>query len=464
MQAYGGFWALWTEYHKVTFDGKNRLILLNPGITEISVIEIYSSWKEWVRLYDNSKWLPAMRVVGGDQIQGDAYLGATYFVTNGWRIRPYEENHTLIIDGNLYTDPFGESPFVTAAGNVSVAIQSTFSALIYSTLAQQEEIEHTVFNQGVTIDTTLASTNYGTEYPLGTPFKPIGNLPDAILIAKARGFQKIYVIGNLIIDNGHNVSAMHIYGQGATLNVTKTLITMVSGCITSTAHFHDCRITGYQGGEGNFHNCIISGLSNAHCHYVSCGFVYASPFTIQHSNTISGTHITDLHNCYSDELVPIIDRNGTRLNQIYNSYTGRIKFINQNRSTESGTVWINLNGGTIELDSSCTQGAFYISGTGTVIDNSAGSVVNTDQLHTPETIANRVWQHSSGASVITGTDKLALLEKILRNKTVMDQTTGKMTVYNDDGVTPLLVADVFEDSSGTLPYRGQGADRRERLT
>jgi hypothetical protein len=58
---------------------------------------------------------------------------------------------------------------------------------------------------------------------------------------------------------------------------------------------------------------------------------------------------------------------------------------------------------------------------------------------------------------------LAIIAKILRNKTVTDPATGVMTVYDDNGTSVLLEADLFENAAGTQQYRGQGAERRERL-
>lgn len=55
------------------------------------------------------------------------------------------------------------------------------------------------------------------------------------------------------------------------------------------------------------------------------------------------------------------------------------------------------------------------------------------------------------------------IQKILRNKTITDPTTGVMTVYDDDGVTPFITANVYQDADGLTNYQGQGADRRERL-
>ena len=80
-------------------------------------------------------------------------------------------------------------------------------------------------------------------------------------------------------------------------------------------------------------------------------------------------------------------------------------------------------------------------------------------------IADAVWQRQLSAhtdpEVFGGL--LALLGKIARNKTVTDPASGTITVFDDDGVTPLLSADLFENVAGTQPYRGDGADRRERL-
>lgn len=58
---------------------------------------------------------------------------------------------------------------------------------------------------------------------------------------------------------------------------------------------------------------------------------------------------------------------------------------------------------------------------------------------------------------------ISTISKVLRNKSVTDSVTGRMTVYDDDGVTPLLVANLYQDAAGTTPYAGKGAERRERL-
>lgn len=58
---------------------------------------------------------------------------------------------------------------------------------------------------------------------------------------------------------------------------------------------------------------------------------------------------------------------------------------------------------------------------------------------------------------------LTIVQKILRNKTVTDPVTGVMTVYDDDGTNVLFSAQLYENTAETQPYRGQGAEVRERL-
>lgn len=68
-----------------------------------------------------------------------------------------------------------------------------------------------------------------------------------------------------------------------------------------------------------------------------------------------------------------------------------------------------------------------------------------------------------GGLTLTQDQRLTRIEKILRNKLITDPSTGTMRLYDDDGTTLLLEADVFQDAAGATPYQGQGAERRERL-
>jgi len=52
---------------KITFDGGNKLIIVNNGETSLDVgLDLYSAWKEWMLLSDNSKYPIAFSAIGGD--------------------------------------------------------------------------------------------------------------------------------------------------------------------------------------------------------------------------------------------------------------------------------------------------------------------------------------------------------------------------------------------------------------
>lgn len=67
-------------------------------------------------------------------------------------------------------------------------------------------------------------------------------------------------------------------------------------------------------------------------------------------------------------------------------------------------------------------------------------------------------------STLATAAQATLILKILRNKTATDPSTGIMTVYDDDGVTPLLTANIYQDVSATTPYDGNGINLKDRLT
>jgi hypothetical protein len=116
----------------VTFDGPNKLIIEIANGTEnsLDVVEIYSEWKEWVRTSDNSKFLQAFTPVGGDPITGTLSLDITYFLENGWRIRPAELDHKLTLVGNLFTREPGESVNVDTIGAFTVNVEQQLSTVV----------------------------------------------------------------------------------------------------------------------------------------------------------------------------------------------------------------------------------------------------------------------------------------------------------------------------------------------
>jgi hypothetical protein len=146
---------------KVSFDGLNKIINVTQapvgGYIDLDVkVDLYSDWKEWVLENDNSKYLMAMSAVGGDPLPGSRALGSTFFLTNNWKIRSYESNHVLRVEGNLYCDD-GAIPYVSTLGNYNVMVISSVSSLVDvvttggSALTQPEHDKLMALSDGTTI-------------------------------------------------------------------------------------------------------------------------------------------------------------------------------------------------------------------------------------------------------------------------------------------------------------------------
>lgn len=107
------------------FDGPNKRITLDSQ-SVIEVSDLYSRWKDWVATSDNSKYLPAFSVVGGDAISPTANLAVNVFVRNdlGWRIAPPEEDIDILLSGNIYP-ALSSSPWRAApAGDFQTSINT----------------------------------------------------------------------------------------------------------------------------------------------------------------------------------------------------------------------------------------------------------------------------------------------------------------------------------------------------
>ena len=107
----------------MVFDGLNKRIILNS--TSVTASEIWSRYMDWLGAdSNNAKWGLAMTQIGGDDLGSGLYVPIYVFLQNGWRVRPMEASHQLMITGNLFVAE-GGSPLVNTLGNYNVIAQYT---------------------------------------------------------------------------------------------------------------------------------------------------------------------------------------------------------------------------------------------------------------------------------------------------------------------------------------------------
>jgi hypothetical protein len=108
-----------TQDHVVQFHGPTKTIWILENVEEVLVKEhLYSDWKEWIAIYDHSKYLQAFETEGGRPISATERLGDSYLLINDWVIRQKNADTPVNIIGNLYAydlagdpkDPYGNDP------------------------------------------------------------------------------------------------------------------------------------------------------------------------------------------------------------------------------------------------------------------------------------------------------------------------------------------------------------------
>lgn len=118
----------------MTFDGPNKLIIL--AATSLDLAGLWSAWKDWL-LAGNAGYALALETVGGEPIDPTAgtLVPLYLFIRNGWKIRPMESDHTLVVSGGTLVVSGGGDPFVSTIGDFTVRIryQQPVQAIGYST-------------------------------------------------------------------------------------------------------------------------------------------------------------------------------------------------------------------------------------------------------------------------------------------------------------------------------------------
>jgi hypothetical protein len=373
---------------KVTFDPINLIIaeISVGGDNEILWQEIYSEWKAWL-LADLARlgYPQAFRYVGSDPISPVQNLGSTFFLMNGWRVRPAELSHKLTLVGNCFVEGGIGSVVVPTLGAHTINVEMRVSNLTDAVLINSPELEYASFNGGVTIDVLNGYAGTGKNPDgnnIGTPLAPSNNLTDAMMIALIRGFKKFFVIGNLLLDAGGDYHGMTFIGE----SMTRTVFTISNAANVSNCVFQNANVNGYLDGGSTIRDCVIGTLYYADGYISNC---LLAPLADIH---LSGAAQASIIDCWCDAAneneSPIIDMGGVGSSLVVRGYAGSLKFINKH-GPESASVGISE--GHVVIESSCDNGSFEISGQGFLTDNStAPCTVDSYELINTYTISSLV--------------------------------------------------------------------------
>ena len=268
-------------------------------------------------------------------------------------------------------------------------------------LIQTREIEYASFEGDVTID--VVNGTAGTLYPIGTKLQPTNNISNANIIANLRGFNKIYVIGDLTLTYGDNLDNFIVRGE----STIKTTITIDEDASVTGTEFKNATIEGTLDGDNALDNCFIKTLNYIEGNVYNC---LLGDYII----TLGGSDTTRFLGCWSGvsnlTSQPIINMGGSGRNLALREWSGDLKITNL---TGNNNAIIDMVSGHVIIDQTVTSGTIKIRGVGSVEDNSTGTAVVIDGTLSQECISNTVWDEPLSAHTTPGTIGEKIGKKLL---------------------------------------------------
>lgn len=340
-----------------TFNGITKRITVT-GVTEVDVKDLYSSWKEWAVAGDNLKYSQALRTIGGDPTVEGQSAPSYYFLTNGWRIIIDAINVSFSF--NIYSDD-GENPIITLNGATALVNNSDIGIV-------KTAIDQVVDYQGyIHVDTDGES---GTEYPFGTPARPVNNLADACVLSGTFGIDDILI--HSVTDTPFSMSgvgAPHTYhGKSRDVLVSTEDATYTA---LNRSVFNNLTLSGdMKLAEVEVNTCHIGDVSNAYGYFMNCG--------LEGSLHVGMNEYVFLIDCYSNipgNTSPVLDLNPNGPCQAsVRRYSGGLTIKNLQDPADIATI--EYVSGKATLDSTNTAGEISVRGAVKVTDNSNGTAVD----------------------------------------------------------------------------------------
>ena len=407
-----------------TFDGVNRLIVLPSGSTTLDIADLYSRWKDWSVTDDNTKFVEAFRTTGGDPLTPGVTAGAYFFIRNdlGWRIRPAEEDATILVSGNLAPEDSSIPILVPTLGDFSVLLAGLQP--VTQNVSELLELQQSTSYGGYVV---LAPQEgfAGTSYPTGQHQRPVNNLTDALAICAANGVEVILLEGDHVLDQALPES-FNIRGEAGTVGSSIDL----NGQAVNKCTFTQLQVSGAGTGIVEMDLCSLDTVSGVTGVFRQCGF--------QNTFTFAAGNYVFAH-CFSEipgTAKPIFDYNGAAANASFRAYSGG--FDMRNCTHASATTTIDVISASILLQSSCTAGAVVVRGVGDFTDNSTMTVKDIGFVLGGQLFTDVLDEPNSIEAGLTMREALRL---------ILAATAGKVTGADTSTVT---IRNAFADTKNRI--------------
>jgi hypothetical protein len=406
----------------------------------------------------------------------------------------------LNIRAEYYTITFEDGPYQLVLNGANSNISDVQNLNQVQVIPQNSaglvsltEINNALKSVNDTVYYNSSTGEAGTTSGIGQPDRPSNNLEDVIAIATRDSKRRVNIGTSLTIDEA--LPGYTIVTQGTNNYLTFT------GTNTAGLSAQDLIVTGSINGVARLFTCTVGALTGFDGMMRNCGFVQSPLPQTSAAITLATSPTQDPRfiDCFESDpsgLYPVIDMGaGTTTKLSLQNYRGRIGIQNLNNANKR--VEINLSGGQVFLDSSCTAGTLVLEGYGgSIVLNGATCTVQSANYLTPASSSgafteddrttisaiesaiaalNNLSAEQAAAAALAAittfdpltADDLGTIEsniglilaqatiarKGVTNRHKVDATANTGTLYDDDGTTPLYVFDLL-DSSGTATSTG----------
>lgn len=392
------------------FFGESLRCVLPSGVDEIDIeAGVYSQWKEWTKIGDNAKYPPMFRTVGGDPLTPGIDAGAYFFMQNqyGWRIRPAEEDATVLITGNLAPEDSTLPLAVETLGAFTVlllGLQPITQSV--ETILDQQNIA--LYNGTVYIDAIDGVPGTNISSGIGQESNPVNNPADARVIADTLNFKRYHLRGAMALDQDHynwnfvgnsiETTRLDFNGfsvDGSTMKNMHILGDMGHPSPHEKMLAVDCEVAGagLRGWHGSMVNCVLEGdvvLTDGPVSFFAC------------SSKVAGAS------------TPLIDRDSSQGDINIRAWSGGVELLNFNQGANCS---IDMISGHAVLGPTNTAGTIVLRGVGkkTITPGSPFVSIDTDGF-------------------IDGRD-IRIIKALTAGDAVVSLDDQTITVYDPDNIT-----------------------------
>lgn len=391
-----------------TFDGENLIITLDPvvdGVLDVDVgIALYTEWKTWAK-QGNLRFPAAFRTTGGDELTAIINAGSYFFLRNdfGWRIKSAENDATYYLVGNLAAQDTALPVFVPTTGTFTAAILGLQPVTQGVTPAMGDQLAFNSYQGAVCVDAVGGYVGTGAigSDEIGTRKAPSSNMTDALFIALREGLNRFNIASNITISATLDFSAGYQFvGDRPQLILTLLAAPNMSDCAIT-----NLTLTGDVDGVNTIRDSSIGLITDI------SGFIEKVAF---YDDIVMAGDL-NIYESYSQKAgagYVVIDTGGNIL-QVSDWH----RSIGITNMTGANNHTIEMYGGQLHLDATCTGGTIYLRG---------------DYSSPPD-------DQSNGTILIdeTNSKELLLARKLLSNRAVIKSDDTETNIYDDDGLTVL---------------------------